>query len=46
LNERLRITCGCGEKACCENGGCFPPVKEVPNHTVVSKKEKTKKPKK
>ena len=33
LNERLRITCGCGEKTCCENGGCFPPVKEVPNHS-------------
>src|SRR5467141_4809139 len=32
LNERLRITCGCGEKTCCENGGCFPPVKDVPNH--------------
>jgi len=32
LNERLRITCGCGEKTCCENGGRFPPVKEVPNH--------------
>src|SRR5712664_776460 len=23
LNERLRITCGCGEKTCCENGGRF-----------------------